>query len=407
MGRVGASIAVLDSGDVAVVNPDQGSVSILDAATLALLATLDVGAEPRALVELTPGVLLVSVHRDGQIVQIDTRARRIVARSAACAGPWGIAGTADGSAALVACEWGGSVIRLDAATLEPTVVATGLSRPRAVATIAGEVWVADFTGGVLHRLDAAGATAISLVPVAAPYRPALTSMSANLAAAVLPAFGRLHVAHELVNHTGDTASEKVADDYGSVVDGNPKINPAVTSIAPGGAEGAGAADPPVIYAQYDGGPRAFNAPVALAAFGDRYLLVANASTGDVAVLDSTSPRPEARVVASFAVGSGPSGVAVDAAGRYAYVDNAFDGSVSRLDLGVALDPSAPRYAAELTAVRPLASPYSYAALAGRRLFHDATNHHVTPASVVAPAAPATRAGGTTASRGSCTPPPSR
>jgi cytochrome c553 len=139
----------------------------------------------------------------------------------------------------------------------------------------------------------------------------------------------------------------------------------------------------VIYAQYDGGSRAFNAPVALAAFGDRYLLVAHESSGDVAVIDTTASAVGARAVASFTAGAGPSGVAVDAAGRWAYVDNAFDGSVSRLDLGVSLDPSAPRYPAALTMVRPLLSPYSFAAQEGRRLFHDSTNPHVTPAGVVA------------------------
>jgi cytochrome c peroxidase len=34
-------------------------------------------------------------------------------------------------------------------------------------------------------------------------------------------------------------------------------------------------------------------------------------------------------------------------------------------------------------VRALSSPYSFAAQEGRRLFHDSTNHHVTPAGVVA------------------------
>ena len=52
-------------------------------------------------------------------------------------------------------------------------------------------------------------------------------MTANLVEAIVPAFGELYVAHELVNHTGDTTSESVADDYGSVLDGNPKINPAI------------------------------------------------------------------------------------------------------------------------------------------------------------------------------------
>jgi cytochrome c peroxidase len=74
---------------------------------------------------------------------------------------------------------------------------------------------------------------------------------------------------------------------------------------------------------------------------------------------------------------------VDAAGRYAYVDNAFDASVSRLDLTRAFGSTAPNYPADLTVARSVTSPYSDAALAGRRLFHDATNPHVTPSAVVA------------------------
>src|SRR6185437_15869673 len=165
-------------------------------------------------------------------VAIDPHAGNVKAHHAVCAGPWGLAAAPDGSSVVVACEWEGSVVRLDTETLAATTLARGLSRPRAVATIEDEVWVAGFTGGMLQRVDAGAPSPISLVPSAAPYRPAITKMTANLASAMLPAFGRLHVAHELVNHTGDTSAEKVAEDYGSVTDGNPKINPAVSSIDP-------------------------------------------------------------------------------------------------------------------------------------------------------------------------------
>jgi DNA-binding beta-propeller fold protein YncE len=384
-GRVGASIAVLaSSGDVAVVNPDQGSVSLLDATTLEQRATIDVGGEPRALIELASGAIAVTTYRGGEVVLIDAAARAVKARRAICAGPWGLAAPPDGASLLVACEWEGAVLRLDPQTLEATPIARGLSRPRAIAAVGEAVLVADFTGGKLHRIAAGGADEVtSLVPAAAPYRPALTSMTANLAAAILPAFGRIHVAHELVNHDGNAAVEHVADDYGSVIDGNPKINPAVTSLAAGAGESAGADDPPVLYAKYDGGPRVFNGPSALAAFGDRHLLVANLSTADVAVLDAQETSPDARAIGSFAVGAGPSGIAVDSSGRFAYVDNAFDGSVSRLDLQKSFGAEAPRYEADLTRVRALPPRYSAAALTGRKLFHDAANPHVTPSAVVA------------------------
>jgi cytochrome c553 len=382
-GRVGASIAILaTTGEVAVVDADHGTVSLLDAATLEPRAVVDVGGEPRALLELASGLLLVTTYRGGEAALIDPWSRRVTAHRAVCAGPYGIAEAPDGI--VVACEWEGSVIRLDPATLSATTLARGLQRPRAVAAVSDSVYVAEFTGGRVKRVLPGGAVvSTSLVPEEAPYRPALGAMTANLASAIVPAFGRLHVAHELVNHDGNTSVEKVADDYGSVADDNPKINPAVTSLAPGGDRSAGAGDPPVLYARYDGGPRVFNGPSALAAFGTRYLLVANLSTADVAVLDTEAPSPDQRAVGSFVVGAGPSGIAVDATGRVAFVDNAFDGSVSRLDLGQPFGAAAPRVPPALTRVRALPARYSSAALAGRKLFHDAANPHVTPSAVVA------------------------
>ncbi|APR77853.1 surface antigen [Minicystis rosea] len=384
-GRVGASIAVLAStGDVVVVNPDQGSVSLLDATTLEQRATIDVGGEPHALLELSSGAVAVTTYRGGELVIVDPETRMVVDRRAVCAGPWGLAETANGASILVACEWEGTALRVDPATLAATPIASGLSRPRAVAAVGDSVFVADFTGGSLHRVASDGTASVtSLVPAAAPYRPALTAMTANLATAMLPAFGRLHVAHELVNHDGNAAVEKVADDYGSVMDGNPKINPAVSALVPGADRAASYADPPVLYARYDGGARVFNGPAALAAFGDRYLLVSNLSTADVTVIDAEATSIDARVVGSFAVGAGPSGVALDALGKVAYVDNAFDGSVSRLDLGARFGADAPRHEAELTRVRALPARYSPAALAGRKLFHDAANPHLTPSAVIA------------------------
>ncbi len=384
-GPVGASIARLASVPaVAVVNPDQGSVSLLDPATLAPLAEVDVGGQPHALLELPGGRVLVSTYRGGEVVLVDPASAQVLGRRAVCAGPWGLATAPDGVSVLVACEWEGTVLRLDPATLAPTVLARGLSRPRAVASAGSDVFVAGFTGGAVSRVAPDGTvTPTSLVPAEAPYRPALAVMTANLATAILPAYGRLYVAHELVNHDGNTSVEKVAEDYGSVTDGNPKINPAVTALVPGADASAGAGDPPVIYARYDGGPRVFNGPSALAAFGPGYVLVAHESTGDVAVIDTTATTPDARVVGSFVTGSGPMGIAVDEGAKVAWVDNAFDGTVSRLDLSLPLSTAAPRHEAALTRVRPLAARYSTQALEGRRTFHDATNPHVTPSAVVA------------------------
>ena len=373
-GRVGSSVVLLDGGArIAVVDPDQGSVSLLDATSLEPLGRVDVGDEPRALLAIGAR-LLVTTHRGGALVTIDPATAKVVATAPLCAGAFGLAVSADERQLAVACEWDEVVLRLDRATLA-VLQRTPVRRPRAVAFVGADVVAVEHVGGHVVRIHPDGShDARSLVPTEAPYRPALTGMTANLATAIVPAFGAVHVTHLLENHDGDATREPIADDYGTVLDGNPKINPALTTLDSGR---------PVAYARFDGGPRVFDGPSAAAAFGERYLLVAHASTNDVAVIDTAATTPDTRVIGSFAVGSGPHGVAVDEAQQVAFVDNAFDHSVSRIDLaGKALSTRAPRWDADLTRVRPLPPVFSAAALAGRKLFYDATNSHVTPSAAV-------------------------
>jgi DNA-binding beta-propeller fold protein YncE len=374
-GVVGASIAVVSNGArVAVVNPDQGSVSFLDPSSLAVLGTTVVGGEPHALLEAVSGTLLVTTYGGGEVVAIDESTGNVSHRVSVCAGAYGIAASADATWVAVGCEWDGTVQHLDLASYAVSAVTSGLHRPRAVAVLGDDVYVADYIGGLVHDIAGSGDTVTSLVPTSAPYRPALSLMTANLTAAILPAFGTLLFAHVLENNTGNSSAEPVADDYGSVTSTNPKINPSVTTLGEA---------TPVLYAQYDGGSRVYSGPSALAAFGSRYVLVAHVSTANVAVLDTQATTPGARAVGTFSVGFGPSGIAVDVKSNVAFVDNALDQSVSRISLSQPFATGAPVFAADVTLVRDLPSPYSADALSGRRLFFDATNPHVTPSGVVA------------------------
>lgn len=373
-GRVGSSIVVIDEGaHVAVLDRDQGSVSILDATTLDAIARIDVGDEPRAMIDVQ-GRLYVTTHRGGEIVVVDERAMKVVARATVCAGAWGLASSSDEAQLAVACEWEQRVVRLDRSSLVPLQSAP-MHRPSAVAFDGDDLIALEYVGGHAVRVRRDGAqSSFSLVPQHAPYRPALTTMTANLASSIVPAFGTFHVTHLLENHDGDGSQEKIADDYGSVVDGNPKINPALTSLD---------RNTPVLYAKFDGASRVFNGPIASAPFGDRFLLVVNVSSDDVTVIDTTASDPTERVFGSVGVGAGPHGIAVDAKANVAFVDNTFDHSVSRIDLSnKTFAPNAPRYDADLTRVRDLPRVYSPAALAGRKLFYDAKNTHVTPSAVV-------------------------
>lgn len=369
---------MLSSGELAVVDPDQGSVSFVDPDSLELKARVDVGGEPHALLEVSPGRLFVTSYRTGELVVIDTAQRKVTARRHECSGTWGMAAPSDGSWVALACEWSGQVLRVDPATLDARVLASDLSRPRAVTVVGNTVIAAGFTGGMLTLIHADGSTEKrSLVPESAPYRPALTLMTADETEALLPLDGQVWVAHELVNNTGNQSAETVAPDYGSVTDGHPKINPALSSFD----DSLEPTTLPVTYARFDGGPHVFSGPSGLAALDEHHLLVTHVSTRNVAVIDTRATDPDRRAIATFSVGAGPSGVAVDEKRRVAWVDNAFDYSISRIDLSGKLDATRV-VSAPLTRVRKLPRVYSTQALDGRKLFYDASNTHVTPAGVV-------------------------
>ncbi len=382
--NTGSSIVLLSDGRLAVVNPDQGSISLVAADTLEVSANVDVGGHPRALLQASSGLVWVTTHQGGHVVLVDPKAATVSATLDVCSGTTGLAESPDHSFIAVACEWAGQVMRVDATTHGVTSLLMGLARPSAVTFVGGSLVVSELTGGNIVEVTQGVTTRVSLVPPSASYRPALTKMTANLAAAVVPAFGHLYVPHELVNHTGDDTDETVADDYGHVLNGAAKINAAVTQLSLNGEAISNAAEVPAIYARFNGvAEHAFCGPSAVAAFGDHFLLVAHVSTNDVALLDTTATDPAQRLVASWTTGVGPSGIAVDAAHELAYVDNALDGSISKLDLSVAHDASAPTYKAQLTLIRGLPSPYSTAALAGRKIFFDASNAHETPSRSVA------------------------
>jgi mono/diheme cytochrome c family protein len=320
-------------------------------------STVQVGGHPRAVLETQNGEIWVATHRDVVLLEPLTAFHP-------CSGPLALAESPDGVFVAVACEWSGQVMRVDAMTHQITELKAGLSRPHGVAVVGQTLVVAEYTGGNV----VVGDERVSLVPASAPYRPALTKMTANLAAAVVPAFGDVFVPHELVNHTGDVSDEMVADDYGHVLNGTPKINAAVTRLT--GLQNT--AQTPPVYSRFDAPGNAFCGPVAAAPYGDRYLLVAHVSTNDVAMLDVTQTDAAQRLVKRWAVGAGPSGITVN--GTVAYVDNAFDGSISKIDLMTDQ---------VTTQVLGLPSPYSAEAQQGRRIFFDASNPHETPSRTVA------------------------
>jgi hypothetical protein len=374
VGAVGSSIALLDADRLAVVDSDVGTVSIVDADTLAPSTSIVVGAEPRALL-VTQSAFYVVTRRGGELLELSLASPpRILRRIAICTGPTALAQTPAG-ALIVACEWDGTVRRIDPVTLSASIVASGLHAPVAVAAAAEAVFALE-SNGRLSRTAGGATQSVSLVPSSDHERPALTKMFAHDAAALalVDEGHSVAVAFELVNPTDAGNGETIVDSYGAVTDSAPKINPAVRAFS---VEDLSARATPATYARYDADPALrCNGPSAIVASASGDLLVAHRSSADLTRLALYAGSANDRIKSTWHVGAGPRGVAVDAAGKVAWVDNALDGTVTR----VALDDAT---ALPLTMLRGLPAAASPAALDGRRTFFDATNSHISPAGVVA------------------------
>ena len=374
-GQTGSSIALLADGKrLVVTDPDQGSISVVDADSLALLGRVDVGGEPHQLL-VANGLVYVTTYRGGELVAVNPDTQTVVRRVQVCAGPWGIARAPAGWLA-VGCEWQGEVRKV---TEDFQTISTvgAVWRVRAVAIQGETVRAANFAGPDVRiwSFGAAGTQSLRPVPDGqADGRADLADLAPSQVTALLPlADGSLLVAQQLVANAGHDDLNKPSG-YGALADGQPRINPVVLRL-----DSQDHLVGPVSYARYDNTGRSFNSPSALAQVSASRVLVAHLSSHDVAQLDLAAGQSDARLLQRQTTAAGPRGVAVAPERGLAWVDGAFDNAITRLPIDPMLAPSD----AALTRVRALPQPYSTAARAGRKAFHDASNPHLTPLGVVA------------------------
>ena len=374
-GVTGSSIALLPDGKrLVVTDPDQGSVSVVDTDSLALLGRIVVGGEPHQLLVMGQRVVVAN-YRGGELVIVDPDALQVVARKQVCAGPWGLALAPAGWLA-VACEWQGEVRKVSA-DLQTVATLGPVWRARAVAVQGETVRAANFAGPDVRIWSFRPQGTQSLRPVPdglADGRADLPKMSPSQVTTLLPlADGGMLVAMQLVANAGSDDA-KIPSGYGTLTDGQPKINPVVLRL-----NSDDHIVGPATYARYDNTGRGFNHPSALALASANRVLVTHLSTHDVALLDLAADQVDARLLQRQATAAGARGIAVAPERGLAWIDGAFDNAISRVPIDAMLAPAD----ALQTRVRALPQPFSTAARAGRKAFHDAGNQHLTPLGVVA------------------------
>ncbi|MEM9074984.1 MAG: c-type cytochrome, partial [Myxococcota bacterium] len=269
--------------------------------------------------------------------------------------------------ALVSCPSDDRLVEVNASGVIGTTPLPG--RPTSLAVSGDELYVTASLRGVVRRGMIAEVLAGGGDELVVEDEPGFAASQLDVLGASPE--GDVVAAYQRVDHDSDRDRPADRGGYGSVVDGEPRIEPRI--LAPCGGR----------YARFDGGAEVFSGPSAIAMARDR-LWVVNQYTDDVALIRCSSSSglsgPSSRraeVLATFRLGRGPRGITLSEDGSTAWVDVGFDHAVARLDAegrGV-VDPIARRRSLGDTRLSAIA-------LRGRNLFHDADDIHLTPSGIV-------------------------
>ncbi|MCB1040865.1 MAG: hypothetical protein KDA94_15245 [Acidimicrobiales bacterium] len=186
--------------------------------------------------------------------------------------------------------------------------------------------------------------------------------------------------YQIIDNQRRLSSREVSADptYGTPLQGRPRIEAAI--VGPCGAR----------FTDLEHAARRASGPVAVAVGrSSEQVWVVGQFSRSVSVVrcDGGGPSSKSTIVASFSVGDGPRGIALSADGTEAFVDVGFDHEVARLVLpegATSADAGAATSTLEPSIVvrRKVDGYLSPLADAGRSMFHDATDPHLTPFGLV-------------------------
>jgi YVTN family beta-propeller protein len=306
-GPVSSSAVALSPGGalVAAVNPDSASVSLVDASTLAVLAEVSVGADPRTLVFTPDGShLLVACHGAGAVSVVDVASLREVTRWPVGYLPYGIVATS--TLAYVSLLGEGRVVAVD---LPTGTLAHAAEAGRAPAGLAltgdgASLLVSGLYDGSVRVLDGA-----RLAHRAFINGDVGANLSQNIA--LSPDGARAYLPLTRFNAAStDLQFDTTVFPVVSVVD------TAAWALLPAERITVDTADRPV------------SAPFAAAVSPDgARAYVAHAGSDDLSVLDLATGR----AIAHLALGANPRGLALSREGDRLFVDNVLDGTLTVVD----------------------------------------------------------------------------
>ncbi|MFT3664257.1 PA14 domain-containing protein [Piscinibacter sp.] len=359
-----------------VLNPDNDSVSVFDAATRARLAEIPVGAGPRTLALTGNGTVWVT-NKFGASISVIDAASLAVSRTIALprgSQPFGVVASAGGNA-FVVLEAGGTLLKFNTASYAQTgSLAIGMNaRHVALSADGANAYVSRFIsapvagestatpgagGGEVLQVATAAMTLARRITLAQSTRPDAENQGRGLpnylgAAAISPDGVTAWVPSKLDNISRGIGRDGLPLNFQNTV----------RSVSSRIVLASGSED-------LDGRLDHDNASMASAAVFDArglYLFVALETSREVAVIDAHGRREMFR----FDTGLAPQGLALSADGLTLYVHNFMDRSVGVHDLRPLMQQG-------LLAANPVATlatitteKLTPTVLRGKQLFYDA------------------------------------
>ncbi len=383
-----------DSSAAAVwlLSPDDSRLVKLDANSLEQLAWFPMAEKPVAM-SAAAGFLVIALQKGIQRFDVAQESFGPVV-PIPCGDPHGIVTSFTANTAWVSCINDDLLVEVELGA-DSSIRLLQAQKPAGLSLVGDQLWVTHTTGGAVTTV---GLNAFAALPVWGEAQPLPAtsresgyriqtderhSVSQFNSISADSRTGQIVASYQLVENQGDRSRAPSQGGYGSIFDGQPRIEPRL--VAACGDR----------YAYFDGGIRVFSGPVDLA-LADDLLWVVHQYTRNVAVLRCAPAAQTARwpenangaelqLIAHFSVGSGARGITLAADGHTAWIDNAFDYSISRLVLTEDMLANGDTYASvQLSRVRETGDlTLSGTARAGRSLFFDATNIHLTPSGIVA------------------------
>ncbi len=385
-----------DGRSLWLTSPDDDRLVQVDAETLEVEAQVPLDGEPDQLTRAGDRIVVTGAQRTSvAIVEIDPPAARPSSVEVPCGGTKAVvtAQAAGRPLAFVTCPHDDlvAVVDIDAGRAAATVAVPG--RPTGIVRDGDALSVSTAGNGhittwsiarLVEDLGPTAATGAALPQLETPPTSVTeawvdgerrASGLGPLDAANVGVVGTYQVVDNLRKLT--SAELRADATYGSPVGGRARLEPALAG--PCGARFTDIASP----------AERLSGPVALAAGPDDLVWVVGQFDRRVAVVrcDGGSPGSRSSIVAAFSVGDGARGIALAPSGEVAFVDVGFDHAVARLRLprletATAVDQPPPSIEPDAVGRRQVDGRLSPLAEAGRSMFHDATDTHLTPFGVV-------------------------